>query len=126
MGMVKDFHMVFGSYTSNKPAIDVPSDVSELRRRLIKEEATELDSAIAANDMVGIADGIADLLYVVFGTAVSYGIPIDNIFQIVHEANMSKVGSDGKPLKDAGGKVVKPQGWVSPNQKIACILQQGD
>src|SRR2546429_6004229 len=34
----------------------------------------------------------SDLLYVVYGTAVSYGIDMNPVFREVHRSNMSKVG----------------------------------
>ena len=47
---------------------------------------------------------MADLLYVVYGTAVSYGIDMDPVFREVHRSNMSKVGG----YKREDGKWVKP------------------
>src|SRR4029453_6442141 len=51
-----------------------------------------------------IAKEVADLLYVVYGTAVSYGIDMAPVFREVHRSNMSKVGG----YKREDGKWVKP------------------
>ena len=54
--------------------------------------------------LAGIAQEIADLLYVVYGTAVSFGIDMEPVFREVHRSNMSKVGG----YKREDGKWVKP------------------
>ena len=56
------------------------------------------------SDLAAIAKELADLLYVVYGTAVSYGIDMDPVFREVHRSNMSKVGG----YKRDDGKWVKP------------------
>ena len=56
------------------------------------------------NNLPGIAKELADLLYVVYGTAVSLGIDMEPVFKEVHRSNMSKVGG----YKREDGKWVKP------------------
>ena len=103
-----------------------------LRRRLHREEVDETDDAIvlalsvrtmdpeiAANYLADIADGIVDAIYVLLGTAVCYGIDIQPIWDIVHEANMKKTGG-GKRID---GKVLKPHGWVPPDVKREILRQ---
>jgi len=62
-------------------------------------------------DLVEIADGIGDVIYVLLGTAVSYGIDLRPIFDAIHDSNMKKVG--GCTRDD--GKIMKPEGWVPPD-----------
>jgi predicted HAD superfamily Cof-like phosphohydrolase len=50
---------------------------------------------------------LADLIYVAVGTAISLGIPIDDVFAEVHRSNMSKTGPDGKAIRRADGKILK-------------------
>jgi predicted HAD superfamily Cof-like phosphohydrolase len=57
---------------------------------LIAEELGELALAIANRDKVMIADALGDLIYVVFGAAVTYGIPLQQVFEEVHRSNMTK------------------------------------
>lgn len=125
LGMVRDFHRLYGHAEGKEGPVGlVQADVEALRRRLMEEELQETLEAIDRQDVVGIADGLADLLYVVFGTCVSYGIPMDEVFAIVHSANMRKVGPDGIPMRDAGGKTMKPPGWVPPEEEIKeCLLR---
>jgi|ERR1700677_686931 len=88
-----------------------------LRMKLIYEETQELFEAIVNDNIVGVADGIADLLYVVIGTAIAYGIDVEKIFDEVHRSNMSKIWPDGTVRKNEYGKVLKPPTFSPPNLK---------
>ena len=124
MDRLAEFHRAFGHHVESLPVAMVPAKVKDLRMRLMREELQELEKAMMEEDLVGIADGLADLLYVVFGTAVSYGMPMDYVFSLVHTANMAKLGLDGKPLMDAGGKTIKPPGWKAPDDGIKDLLER--
>lgn len=126
--MVKEFHEKYAHYTSNKPRV-APVNIGALRCQLIEEEARETLLAMRArfkstpklddeidwtdkDDLVQIADGLADLLYVTFGAALAYGIPIEEVFTEVHRSNMTK------PLiKNALGKTIKGEGYEPPDIK---------
>ena len=87
----------------------------ELRLELIQEEVDELGEAMEQRDMVGIADALTDILYVVYGTGHSYGIDLDECFQEVHSSNMSKLGEDGKPIRRDDGKILKGPNYFEPD-----------
>jgi predicted HAD superfamily Cof-like phosphohydrolase len=63
---------------------------------------------------------LADLLYITIGAAISYGIPINEIFDEVHRSNMSKLDENGKPVHLPNGKVTKGPNYSPPN--LAPIL----
>lgn len=99
------------------PRLRVPGpDVKALRISLMVEELHELEMAMAYDDLTLMADGLADLLYVVIGTAVAYGMDIEPIFDEVHRSNMTKKG--GPQRKD--GKALKPETYEPPD--LAPIL----
>ena len=101
--MVAEFHHKFDILMQHQPAVPAGS-TRELRIRLIQEEFDELKEALGQEDLAAIAKEMADLLYVVYGTAVSYGIDMEPVFREVHRSNMSKVGG----YKREDGKWVKP------------------
>lgn len=76
-----------------------------LRLRLMMEELGELACAMHEQDLVEIADGLCDLLYVTVGTAVAYGLGplLDGMFREVHRSNMTKFSS-GESHSDTGAK----------------------
>lgn len=86
----------------------------------IKDKSDELVASMLKGDLVGIADGLADLIYVVIGTAIAYGINLKEIFDEVHRSNMSKTVWDPESgtyttIKDEDGKVLKPETYSPAN-----------
>ena len=101
--MVTEFHEAFNITINKYPAIPTLQDRA-LRQALIAEELEELETAMLNGSITESADALADLLYVVYGTAVSFGLDIEPIFAEVHRSNMTKIGGH----KRADGKWVKP------------------
>ncbi|MEK6526129.1 MAG: MazG nucleotide pyrophosphohydrolase domain-containing protein [Nitrospirota bacterium] len=117
--MVTEFHRAFAILIGTAPA--VPDEATRLLRvRLIQEEFDELQDALSHQDVAAVAKELADLLYVVYGTAVSCGIDMEPVFREVHRSNMSKVGGH----KRADGKWVKPSGY-SPACLQPILTTQG-
>ena len=112
---VKDFHQAFGQRIGEKPELPDQNE-RQLRIRLLKEEFNEYFDGEVKDDIVEIADAIADIIYIACGTAVSYGIPLDDVFAEVHRSNMAKL-VDGKVIRREDGKVQKPEGWTAPDIK---------
>ncbi len=117
--MVQAFHRTFDIVANQVPTV-VDERTRELRVRLIQEEFDELKEALASDDLSSIAKEMADLLYVVYGTAVSYGIDMEPVFREVHRSNMSKVGG----YKRDDGKWVKPVTY-SPALIEPILAEQG-
>jgi len=112
--MVKEFHNTYSCPIAESPAF--PDDkLRQLRVRLLNEEVMELNSAMVNEDMIEVADGIVDCLYILIGTAITYGIAdaLPNLFAEVHHSNMSKL-HDGKVVKREDGKVIKGPQYTPP------------
>ena len=112
--MVEDFMNAFGQDVEKTPMM---SGVAELRYELIREELEEMREALDSKDLIGIADSLTDLLYVVYGAGHSFGLNLDACFEEVHRSNMSKLGADGKPIYREDGKVMKGENYYSPDLK---------
>lgn len=66
----------------------------------VDEEARELREAVESGDVVATADALADLAYVVYGSALHFGIDLDAVIAEVHRSNMTKSpAGDGKAIK---------------------------
>lgn len=140
-----DMQLKVSWFNANVKAVrgDTPAlrDV-HLRARLILEEAFETVEAMlgfdAAEEMiiamkerwisksddapepclVEAVDGLADLLFVTFGAFDAFGVDAEPSFNVVHEANMTKVDAP----RDIHGKVMKPPGFVPPQERIRALL----
>lgn len=112
---VKAFQTAVGQHVGIKPQFPDEAE-RELRIKLLKEEYEEYIQGECKHDLENIAKELADIIYIVCGTAASYGIPLDKVFDEVHKSNMAKL-VDGKPVRRDDGKILKPDGWTPPNIK---------
>lgn len=112
---VQDFHLAFDIPVRTYPTVD-HSDVV-LRIDLLSEEFQEYVTAARQGDIVEVADGLADMVYIIFGTALAYGIDLPVVLAEVHRSNMTKLGSDGRPVVRADGKVLKGPNFSPPDIK---------
>lgn len=120
---VADFHeLILKDPASGTPTL-ISAEYCMERARFLMEELTELCEAANTGDIVGVADALADFVYVALGTAYKMNLPFDAIWSAVHAANMRKVAGATK----RGNKVdaMKPEGWVGPEAAIAQAIQQG-
>ena len=111
---VKKFMETFGQEIREKAGF--PEDkITSLRYVLIKEELDELKEAIDNRDIKEVADALTDILYVTYGAGHAFGINLDKCFEEVQNSNMSKLGSDGKPIYNDKGKVMKGPNYFKPD-----------
>jgi predicted HAD superfamily Cof-like phosphohydrolase len=92
--MVADFHETFKHPI--QPAPTIPGeDRCRLRVALIAEELKELEAAIAARDIVEVADALCDIQYVLSGAILEFGLgeKFKELFEEVQRSNMSKACS---------------------------------
>ena len=108
------FMTTFGQEVKKKS--ELSSDkINLLRLSLIQEELDELTKAINENDILEVADALTDILYVTYGAGHAFGINLDNCFSEVQNSNMSKLDSNGKPIYNENGKVMKGPNYFKPN-----------
>jgi predicted HAD superfamily Cof-like phosphohydrolase len=117
---VAEFHKAFSLPLNDTPTAEIDSCLANLRVALLEEEVGEFVTASDKGDLVGIADALADIVYVVYGTALTYGIDLDAVLREVHRSNMSKLGADGTPLIRGDGKVLKSERYFPPD--VSAVL----
>ena len=111
---VKKFMETFGQEIREKASF--PEDkITSLRYDLIKEELEELKVAMDSKDIKEVADALTDILYVTYGAGHAFGINLDKCFEEVQNSNMSKLGTDGKPIYNDKGKVMKGPKYFKPD-----------
>ena len=108
------FMKTFGQEVKTKAELS-NDKINELRISLINEELEELKKAIKDNDILEVADALTDILYVAYGAGHAFGINLDNCFNEVQNSNMSKLRTDGKPIYNEAGKVMKGPNYYKPD-----------
>lgn len=114
---VKEFHTAFKIGHSETPIADLGEAKKILRYNLMKEENEEYLEAVKNNDLVEIADALGDMMYILCGTIIEHGLQdkIEAVFDEIQRSNMSKLGSDGKPVYREDGKVMKGPNYFKPD-----------
>lgn len=135
--LVTEFHAKMGLPVASEPTVGT-SGQRCLRMRLMLEEVLELAEAGAVSVTVHgysptgrpeftitpaigrrpnaaqMTHELADVQYVVSGTAVELGLPLREAVPLIHEANMRKEPGN----KDVGGKIRKPEGWTPADVSV--------
>jgi len=117
---VREFHETFGLQQHDRPT-PIPAELAAIRQRLLDEEVGEVAEAVHGGRLDEIAHELADVVYVAYGTAITYGIDLDAVLAEIHRANMSKLGPDGRPLV-RDGKVQKGPNFQRAD--VAAILSR--
>ena len=124
LSSVTEFHKACGLGVNDTPTTEIDESTMNLRFSLMDEENKEYLEAIKNNDIIEVADALGDMLYILCGTIITHGMQdvIDQVFEEIQSSNMSKLGSDGKPIYREDGKVLKGPNYFRPD--IAKILNQ--
>ncbi len=117
---VEKFHKTFGIGVGNNFENKLTNETVRLRHNLMEEENNEYLEAALNGDYVEVADALGDKLYVLLGTIIEHGMQdvIQEVFDEIHESNMSKLDNNGKPIYREDGKAMKGPNYKSPNIKI--------
>ncbi len=98
---VAAFHDIFNLPVLPKPIIPDEKRCN-LRVALLQEELDELKTAILENDIVGVADALSDIQYVLSGAVLEFGLGsrFKALFDEVQRSNMSKTCKSYKEAID--------------------------
>ncbi len=107
--MVNEFTRACHDGLPERPTLMTPEAIAFIRKMV----NDEMDELARARDVTEQADALVDAIYYLCDSAARHGVNLDPLFGIVHAANMGKV-VNGKVLKRADGKVLKPAGWRDP------------
>ena len=119
------------------PAHDRPSVPGDVADRLLKFKATLLDEvheidviveltrsgAEPVEIAVAIADLLGDIIVYCRSEALKYGLPLEEVLDVIMDSNESKLGADGKPIYDGNGKFLKGPNYWKPEPRIKDLLQ---
>jgi predicted HAD superfamily Cof-like phosphohydrolase len=119
------------------PANGQPTLPANVAERLVKFKATLLDEvheiddiaamvdkgAAPADVLVAIADLLGDVMVYCRSEALKYGLPLEQVLDVIMDSNESKLGADGKPIYDGNGKFLKGPNYWKPEPKIKALIE---
>ncbi len=119
------------------PASDRPVLPEDVVGRLTKFKATlmdevhEIDQIVELSKngsppieiLVAMADLLGDIMVYCRSEALKYGLPLEDVLDIIMDSNESKLGADGKPIYDANGKFLKGPDYWKPEPRIKALLE---
>jgi len=120
------------------PAHAVPTITDNVAERLVKFKATLLDEVHEVDEIVAlanagaskldiavaIADVLGDIIVYCRSEALKYGLPLEDVLDVIMDSNESKLGADGNPIYDGNGKFLKGPNYWKPEPKIRELLAQ--
>jgi len=115
------------------PISDIPSlpklpivRLSKFKKTLM-DEVHEIDDISSIHDpvdrLVAVADLLGDVVVYCRSEALKYGIPLEQVLDIIMDSNESKLGADGKPIYNAEGKFLKGPNYWKPEPKIKELIE---
>ena len=119
------------------PANARPTLSDNVAERLVKFKATLMDEVHEIDDiaamvtkgadpadvLTAIADLLGDVIVYCRSEALKYGLPLEDVLDVIMDSNESKLGADGNPIYDANGKFLKGPNYWKPEPKIKALLQ---
>ncbi len=119
------------------PAHERPTLPDDTAERLVRFKATLMDEvheiddiaalvdrgADAAEILTAVADLLGDVIVYCRSEALKYGLPLEDVLDIIMDSNESKLGADGNPIYDARGKFLKGPNYWKPEPRIRALLQ---
>lgn len=111
--LVMDWLRRAGFEVRDHPSLAASPAEQELALQLIEEEVAELRVAVESSDLVEIADALGDIVWVALEAALTFGIPIEPVFEEIHRSNESKL--EGERVYNTAGKLVGGDHYVPPD-----------
>lgn len=136
---IEKFNGIYKLPVSHSPTLDVGVPASERLtafKAILAEELDEIDEIIdqltvmeATGDyksgrvtkfdvLTALADLLGDIQVFCASEMAKFGLPLDDVLEIIMESNFSKLGADGLPIYDERGKVMKGPNYWKPEPII--------
>ena len=120
------------------PAHDRPTLPADVADRLTRFKATLLDEVHEIDEIIAlskngaasvdiaaaVADLLGDIMVYCRSEALKYGLPLEEVLELIMDSNESKLGADGNPIYDANGKFLKGPNYWKPEPKIRALLEE--
>lgn len=106
-----------------------PMPVAEMEHLIksLHEEVDEFEEACSDGDFIKQIDSLLDGIYFALGGLYKMGLTaemVDDIFAAIHAANLRKKKGVVARRDTGAPDAIKPDDWISPDERIARILDR--
>ena len=91
---------------------------------LYKKHESSMSEEKKIEILTAMSDWLGDMVVYITNEAAKHGIALDDTLKIIMQSNFSKLGQDGKPIKDERGKFLKGPNYWKPEPKISEMLKE--
>lgn len=128
LSRLSDFHSIISEEVEEGQQLIEKAEGNELGCSYFQDEnGNEIGQRPGEIEfLTDMSDWLGDMIVYCASEARRWGIPIEQVLDIIMESNFSKLGGDGKPLYDDRGKVLKGPNYWKPEPKIKELLLKLD
>ena len=109
----ESFEVVEACFKPDSPVLERMRSFKDAMQFTLAHETTRED---LSQDDVALLAGLCDTIVVSMGMAAMAGLPLNEGMDEVNASNLAKIDpTTGMCIKDAGGKILKPDGWKKPD-----------
>ena len=134
---IRKMTSLYGQPVNDKPTLLGINQLINFKS-ILAEEVDEVDEIIETYKSKGdslshedkikllteIADWLGDIVVYSANEATKHGINLAPVLDIIMQSNFSKLGADGKPIKDERGKFLKGPNYWKPEPKISELFEK--
>lgn len=125
------FNQMYGLPLNEVPTL-LPVEKIKNFKSILSEEIEEIDdivsmyeeNASAFDVLTAVADLLGDVIVYCRTMAQQFGLPMNEVLDVIMRSNFSKLGEDGEPIFDERGKVMKGPGYWKPEPEIKALLER--
>jgi len=131
---IRKFNEMYGFPCLDKPTLpdDTPARLVNFTKILREELDEGFDiienfhnkSTTDLDTLTELADWLGDIMVYCASEGAKYGLPMQQVIDTIMQSNFSKMGADGKPIKDSRNKLMKGPNYWKPEPKIATLLKE--
>jgi predicted HAD superfamily Cof-like phosphohydrolase len=113
---IKNFASILGE------EVEESADIIE-KYESLKNKNGELSKEDRLEVLTDMSDWLGDIVVYCASEARRWGLPLNDILEVIMQSNFSKLDEKGLPIYDDRGKVLKGPNYWKPEPKIKELLK---
>jgi predicted HAD superfamily Cof-like phosphohydrolase len=102
--------------------VEEANDISDKYQAMLQASGGTLNPEQKLEILTDMSDWLGDIVVYCASEAKRWGLPLDEILNVIMQSNFSKLDANGEPIYDERGKVMKGPNYWKPEPKISQLL----